>query len=207
MDRGITLTGKHLGHVLELDHASANRAVLLTRVGGCGRRQNTTSNATAPPTPITNARRGHPILQLEVDRVVERPTPRAQTADRDTTPRSRFIKYSQPSVGRRNTKKPALRWFVTNATTERPDDRTGGERREQPDDEHRARGELGEAGQPRVQDSRLHPEAREPSGGALDLAATVDVVVAVGEHRRAHGHPHDQEPEVATVQPTCAARQ
>ena len=47
-----------------------------------------------------------------------------------------------------------------------------------------AGGELGDAREPRVQDAGLHAEAREPARGALDLAAPVDVVVAVGDHRR-----------------------
>ena len=93
--------------------------------------------------------------------------------------------YSQPSVGRRNTKKPALRWFVMNATSSVPIERARRERREQPEHERRARRELGDAREPRVQDPRLHAEAREPPGGALDLAAPVDVVVAVRDHRGA----------------------
>ena len=72
--------------------------------------------------------------------------------------------YSQPSVGRRNTKKPALRWLVTNATSERADERARRERREQPDDERSAGRELGDAGEPGVEDPGLHPEALEPAG-------------------------------------------
>src|SRR3954468_2195275 len=34
-------------------------------------------------------------------------------------------------------------------------------------------------------DAGLEPHALEPAGGALDLAATPDVVVAVGDHRDA----------------------
>ena len=46
-----------------------------------------------------------------------------------------------------------------------------------------------------MEDARLHAEAREPAGGALDLAAAVDVVVAVGDHRDADRDAQDQQPE------------
>ena len=82
---------------------------------------------------------------------------------------------------------------------ERAHDRTRGERREQPDHEPGPGRELGEAGEPRVQDAGLHAETLEPPGRALDLAAPVDVVVAVGDHRDAHGDPQDQQPEPQLV--------
>ena len=69
-----------------------------------------------------------------------------------------------------------------------------------------ARRELGDAREPRVQDARLHAEAREPAGGALDLAAPVDVVVAVGDHRRADRDPQDEQPEITLGSRRHAAR-
>ena len=51
----------------------------------------------------------------------------------------------------------------------------------------------------RVQDAGLHAEAREPPRGSLDLAASVDVVVAVGEHRRAQRDPHYEQAEIHLV--------
>ncbi len=83
-------------------------------------------------------------------------------------------------------------WFVISATSITPTTPARGERREQPEDEHRARTELGEAGEPGVQDAGLHAEAREPPAGAGDLAAAEDVVVAVGEHHDARPSPAEQ---------------
>ena len=54
---------------------------------------------------------------------------------------------------------------------EHPEDRARRERREETDDQSEAGRELGEAREPRVQDSRLHAEALEPARGALDLPA------------------------------------
>ena len=47
----------------------------------------------------------------------QRPGPRHPIANDAAI---RFMRYSQPSVGRRNTKNPALRWFVMNATVSVP---------------------------------------------------------------------------------------
>src|SRR3546814_1817092 len=49
------------------------------------------------------------------------------------------------------------------------------ERREETEDQQRATHDLGDAGQPGVQEAGLHAQALEPPAGALDLAAAEDV--------------------------------
>ncbi len=93
--------------------AAPRRARLATRqlsAGlGAGGRQNVTSVAVAPPTPATNTITsdhqlcGAKSIAWSSD---QRPGPRHATASRAA---KRFMRYSQPSVGRRKTKKPALR--------------------------------------------------------------------------------------------------
>ncbi|MEZ5136518.1 MAG: hypothetical protein R2699_16085 [Acidimicrobiales bacterium] len=83
---------------------------------------------------------------------------------------------------------------ATNITPTTPAAARGG----QADDEHDATGQLHDRRQPGVELARLHAQAREPAGGALDLAAAPDVVVAVGDHRHAHHHPQDQRAEIDT---------
>ncbi len=74
------------------------------------------------------------------------------------------------------------------------DDAGRRERREQTEDEHEPRAELGEARKPHVQDPGLHAQALEPPGRAFDLAAAEDVVVAVGHHHDPHHDPKYQQP-------------
>ena len=169
---------------------------------GAGGRQNTAMNVAAAPAEADRRRAATKPPPTRCrwklgSRLSERPTPGTETQPMARHAATRFIRYSQPSVGRRNTKNPALRWLVTNATVSVPMmDRPGrcsGVSRPTIEPDARPR-ELGETREPGVQDARLHAEALEPAGGALDLAAPVDVVVAVGDHRHAHRDAQHEQP-------------
>ena len=51
------------------------------------------------------------------------------------------------------------------------------------------------------------PRLANQPAGALDLAAPVDVVVAVGDHRRADRDAQDQQPEIHLVHGAMARAQ
>ena len=214
-DRGRRLAGEDLADVLELDHASsadtgARSSRLARRAPARAGARTRRAVAAAPPKPITSViDEAPPAVAVEVDRVVERPAARAEARRSRCSAAIRFMRYSQPSVGRRNTKNPALRWFVMNATVSVPMIAPAASGVSSPTTSAGARRELGDAREPGVQDAGLHAEAREPARGALDLAAPVDVVVAVGDHRRADRDAQDQqtEPDLvrAHVCATCDA--
>ncbi len=70
------------------------------------------------------------------------------------------------------------------------------ERGQEPQDQQATGADLGDAGRPGVEPTRLHPQALEPPAGAGDLPASEDVVDTVGDEDRSDGHPEDQEGEV-----------
>jgi hypothetical protein len=75
----------------------------------------------------------------------------------------------------------------------RADDAAARQRGRQAEQQQAAGPELGDAGGPRVQHARSHAEAFEPAGGADDLAAAEDVVVAVRREHHAQADPEHQQ--------------
>ena len=140
---------------------------------------------------------------VDVEGVVERPLARAEDGDGEAGERSSVITYSQPSPGRKM-KKPLPRWLVMSATSIVPTTADAASGREQAEHEQRAAADLGQAGEPGVEDARLHAEALEPAARAGDLAAAEDVVDAVGQHHRADAAAQHEQGEVDRVEVAVA---
>jgi EmrB/QacA subfamily drug resistance transporter len=73
------------------------------------------------------------------------------------------------------------------------------DRGQQPQHQQRAGADLGNARRPRVEPPRLHAQTLEPPARPGDLAATEDVIDAVGEEDGPDGYPEYQQGEVDGV--------
>ena len=72
----------------------------------------------------------------------------------------------------------------------------GPELRQEAQPEQQAGADLREAGDPGVDDSRLHPQGVEPSRRSRDLPAAENVVDAVRQAHSADGAAENQQPDV-----------
>src|SRR5688572_649550 len=168
--------------------------VLILRAGRWSPENGQQAGGTAAAGDQADEEAAHGRVFEDAHRVVERPFPCTEAGDAQSEEREGHDVLV--ALARPEDEEPVLQVVGDPGDQHGADDAGAGQRREEADEQQRAGSDLGETGQPGVQDAGLHSEALEPSACSGDLPTAEDVVDPVGEEDDAEHHPEQEQRDV-----------